>query len=288
MDVTKECLPALSNPSPPAKRAPVGACDCHAHVIEPQSVLPFVANRDYSPPPAPLEAYQAMHRVLGIDRAVIVQPSFYGTDNSVTLRAIEAYGENCRGIAVVDDTISDRQLESLHAGGIRGVRYNLVFAGGVGLGSIERMAARIAPMGWHVQLLVNGNTLVDIEPVLFRLPVPSVIDHMGHIEAKLGLDQPGFQALLRLVRAGKAWVKLSGNYRISAQDAPYDDAIPFARALIAAAPHHMVWGTDWPHPAMFETMPDDGALLDALYSYSDADRIITDILVNNPKVLYQF
>ena len=230
-----------------------------------------------------------MHRVLGIDRAVIVQPSFYGTDNSITLQAIGDYGRDvCRGIAVVEDAISDAQLAALHDGGIRGVRYNLVFAGGVGLDSIETMAARIAALGWHVQLLVNGDTLAEIENVLSALPVPAVIDHMGHVNAELGIGQPGFRALLRLVGAGKAWVKLSGNYRISAQPAPYADAVPFAKALIAAGPNHMVWGTDWPHPALFDTMPDDGPLLDALYSYSDDAKIIHDVLVGNPARLYGF
>lgn len=287
--MTRECLPPLTNPSAPSKRAPAGACDCHSHIIAPQSVVPFVANRDYTPPAASLRDYLALHRLLGIDRAVIVQPSFYGTDNSVTLQAISDYGsESCRGIAVVDDAISDARLEELHGGGIRGIRYNLVFAGGVALDSLETMAARIGRLGWHIQLLVSGETLVKIEPVLARLPVPAVIDHMGHIQAARGLDQPGFQALLRLVRAGNTWVKLSGNYRISALGAPFDDAIPFARALLAAAPEHMVWGTDWPHPALFETMPDDGPLLDALYTYSDDSAVVQRVLVDNPATLYGF
>lgn len=286
--MTRACLPPLANTTAPSQRPPAGACDSHCHIIQPQSVLPFVQNRDYTPPPASIDDYLAMHRMLGIERAVIVQPSFYGTDNSVTLGGIRDYGDNCRGIAVVDDTISDAELEALHTGGIRGVRYNLVFAGGVGLESMEKMAQRIAPLGWHIQLLVNGETLVDIEQDLSRLPVSVVIDHMGHIRAKLGVDQPGFQSLLRLAGSGKAWVKLSGNYRISSQDAPFDDAIPFAKALIAVAPEHMVWGTDWPHPALFDVMPDDGALLDALYSYCDAATVIHSILVDNPAKLYGF
>ncbi len=287
--MTRECLPPLARPSAPSVVAPAGSCDCHAHIVAPQTVQRFVPNRDYTPPLASVEAYRAMHEVLGIERAVIVQPSFYGTDNSVTLQGIQDYGADvCRGVAVVDDTILDAELEALHAGGIRGLRYNLVFAGGVGMDSLETMAARIAPLGWHIQLLVNGATLADVEARLTQLHVPIVIDHMGHIDAALGLEQPGFQALLRLVRSGKAWVKLSGNYRISAEPAPHADAVPYAKALIKAAPEHMVWGTDWPHPAMYDVMPDDGPLLEALYAYCEDAQTLHAILVTNPALLYGF
>lgn len=286
--MTVTCLPALSNPSKPSGDVPKGACDCHAHVIEPQTVLPYVANRTYTPPPASLAAYKAMHRTLGIERAVIVQPSFYGTDNSVTLRAIMQYGSNCRGIAVVDDSITDDELEAMHAGGIRGLRYNLIFAGGVGLESLERMAARVQPLGWHIQLLIQGAMIAELEQSLMQLPVPAIIDHMGHIETVAGLDQPGFKALLRLAGAGKAWVKLSGNYRVSIEKPDFSDAVPFAKALIDASPEHMVWGTDWPHPAMSDFMPDDGLLMDALFTYTDDPRIIKRILANNPATLYGF
>lgn len=285
--MTRPCLGPLENPSAPQHTLPPGACDCHAHVIAPQEVQPFVPERDYTPPPASLEAYKAMHKVLGIERAVIVQPSFYGTDNTVTLDAIRDYGPSCRGVAVVDDSITDAELEAMHERGIRGIRYNLVFAGGVGPENIERMAQRIRPLGWHVQLLVNGPTIAELEQQIAGLPVPAVVDHMGHVKAAEGLEQPGFQALLRLVGAGKAWVKLSGNYRISAMREDYTDAIPFARALVAEAPEHMVWGTDWPHPALYETMPDDGKLLDALFTYCD-EATARRILVDNPAELYGF
>jgi len=229
-----------------------------------------------------------LHRVLGIDRAVIVQPSIYGLDNSITLCSIRDYGPDCRGIAVVDESIGDSELESLHSGGIRGIRYNMMFGGGVALSGLERMAKRIAAFGWHVQLLIDGQGLSELEKRLWGLAVPTVIDHMGFIQAGNGLEQPGFQALLRLVAGGRTWVKLSGNYRISQQRPDFADAIPFAKALIAAAPERMVWGTDWPHPALFDFMPRDHELVEALYSYFDDPGMAQRILVDNPTVLYGF
>jgi predicted TIM-barrel fold metal-dependent hydrolase len=257
-------------------------------VIEPPDVQPYVETRDYTPPPASLSDYQRLHRTLGIERAVIVQPSFYGTDNTVTLRAIRDYGPNCRGIAVVDDHIPDAALEDLHSQGIRGIRYNLVFAGGVGLDSLDRMAARVAPLGWNVQLLVNAQTILEVEPQLRSLPAPVVIDHMGLVDARLGAEQPAVHAMRRLVSAGKTWVKVSGNYRLSQDKPTFSDVVPIARALIAEGPERMVWGTDWPHPALYDFMPEDGPLLDVVFTYaSDADQA-RRILVDNPAKLYGF
>ena len=282
------CLPPLENPSAPSHPLPAGACDCHAHVILPQAAHPFVANRSYTPPPATLDAYLALHKRLGIERAVIVQPSVYGTDNSVTIDAIAGYGKNCRGIAVVEPDCSLNDLAVLDAGGIRGVRINTLFGGGIDLSALDALAQRAADMGWHLQLLIDGPTLAELEPKLAALPVQIVVDHMGHIRAQDGLDQPGFVALRRLVSTGKAWVKLSGNYRISDQRPEYQDAVPFARALISDGAERMLWGTDWPHPAMFDYMPDDGKLLDALDSYASSSREKHAILVDNPAALYGF
>lgn len=286
--MTEYCLGYNPDPVAASVTLPKGACDCHSHVIAAPEIRPYVANRSYTPPPASLAAYKHMHTILGIERAVIVQPSIYGLDNSITLCAIRDYGPQCRGIAVVDGTIGEAELETFHQGGIRGIRYNMMFGGGVELTSLERMADRIAAFGWHVQLLIDGRGLTDLEPRLQKLSVPVVIDHMGFIQARDGLDQPGFQALLRLVAAGRTWVKLSGNYRISQERPDFTDAIPFARALIAAAPDRMVWGTDWPHPALFEFMPQDHALVEALYSYFDDPGMAKRILVDNPAGLYGF
>jgi 2-pyrone-4,6-dicarboxylate lactonase len=286
--LTKPCLGPDPHPHPPKFAMPAHACDCHAHVLGPPEKYPYVAQRSYTPPTAALESYQALHRVLGIERAIIVQPSVHGTDNQVTLDGIAGYGPNARGIAVVEADVDDRELARLDAGGIRGVRLNLLFGGGVGLQALETLSGRIADMGWHVQLLLDARDLVELAPRLRRLPVAVVIDHMGHMNVAHGMDHPGFQALLDLVREGVCWVKLSGNYRICASGPHYADAIPFARALIEAAPAHMVWGTDWPHPALEDVMPNDGDLLDALAEYAPGADLRHAILVDNPARLYGF
>ncbi len=286
--MTKPCLGPDPKPRPPKFAVPAKACDCHAHVLGPPEKYPYVAERSYTPPTALLEDYQSLHRVLGIERAVIVQPSVHGTDNRVTLDGIAGYGADARGIAVVNTDVTDRKLQRLHEGGMRGVRLNLLFGGGGGLHTLEPLAQRIADMGWHVQLLLDARDLVELAPRLRSLPVPVVVDHMGHMNVAQGIEHPGFQMLVKLVRDGVCWIKLSGNYRISSAGPPYKDVIPFARALIEAAPQHMVWGTDWPHPALNDFMPNDGDLLDALDDYAPEADLKRAILVDNPANLYGF
>ncbi|MEM7653006.1 MAG: amidohydrolase family protein [Pseudomonadota bacterium] len=282
------CLAHLPDPSLPQHPLPPGATDCHAHVILPETQHPFVENRSYTPPPATLADFKSLHAKLGIERAVIVQPSVYGTDNRVTLDAIAAYGPNCRGVAVVDADCPLDLLRSMDADGIRGARINLLFSGGIGLDDLEILARRIADLRWHFQLLIDGPTLDAIENRLTRLPVPVVIDHMGHVQACDGLNQAGFRALCRMVSAGNTWVKLSGNYRMSTHRPNFEDVVPFAKALIAENPERMVWGTDWPHPAMQDFMPDDGALVDAIDTYVRSTDEKKRILVDNPAHLYGF
>ncbi|MEM1428125.1 MAG: amidohydrolase family protein [Pseudomonadota bacterium] len=286
--MTRPCLAPLPDATPPKQPLPRGATDCHAHVIAPQAEHPFVANRSYTPPPSTLAAYRALHARLGIERAVIVQPSVHGTDNRVTLGAIAGYGPACRGIAVVEADCPMEDLRAMDACGIRGVRINMLFAGGIGLEDLEPLARRIAGLGWHLQLLIDGPTLADQEARLAPLPVHVVIDHMGHVQVREGLDQPGFRALRRLVSGGNSWVKLSGSYRMSHKRPGFEDVVPFAQALIAENPHRMVWRTDWPHPAMQDFMPDDGALVDALDTYVRTEAERTAILVDNPASLYGF
>ena len=287
--MTTPCLGPDPNPRPPRFRVPPGATDTHAHVIAAPEIYAYVPERSYTPPPAPVEAYRAMHRTLGIERAVIVQPSVHGTDNRVTVAAIRDYGAAARGVAVVAEGVADRELAWLDEGGIRGLRLNVLFGGGVGLGALEPLAERIADRGWHIQLLLDvSRDLVDLAPRIRRLAVPVVVDHMGYMNVAKGLDHPGFQTLLDLVGEGHAWVKLLGNYRVSAAGPRYQDAVPYARALIAAGPDRMVWGTDWPHPALTEYMPNDGDLMDALDDYAPDADLKRAILVDNPARLYGF
>ena len=281
---------AAPNPDPgsPKVAVPPNACDCHAHIFGPVEQYPLIPGRTYTPPPASIQAYQRMLSALGLDRAVIVQPSVYGTDNRCTYDAVAASGGRWRGIAVVSPGTNTHDLQRLHDAGFRGVRINLLFKGGLAMEILEQVARLIAPLGWHLQLLIDGRDLPELAPRLRRLPVHFVIDHMGHMPAQLGLAHPGFAALLALAREGNCWVKLSGAYRISAQPYPYEDVAPIAKALVEAAPERMVWGSDWPHPSFQGAMPVDATLLDLLASWVPESRTRQRILSTNPAQLYDF
>ncbi len=191
------------NTNPPRRRAPLGACDTHMHIFGPATRYPFIDAADYRPADALMEDYRAMCDVLGMARTVVVQPSIYGLDHDCTAEAVEAMGANGRGVAVLDQDVTDGEIERLHGIGVRAPRFNLVNAGGVSAGALETMAARVAEFGWHVQVMVHGPALADLAPRLAALPVDVVIDHMGRMDAAAGVDQPGFQALLRLVETGR-------------------------------------------------------------------------------------
>ena len=298
------------NPDPgrPRLSIPPGSCDCHAHIFGPQDQYPYTPNRSYTPPEASIAAYRRMLAALGFERGVIVQPSVYGTDNRCTRDAVVASGGKWRGVAVVElealsgrersgsplpksrplRGTSDSQLSDLHAAGFRGVRINLLFKGGLQLDALEQIAPAIKPLGWHVQLLLDGRDLPHLAERLKRLPVDFVVDHMGHMPASLGVAHPGFQTLLALLRGGNCWVKLSGPYRISSKPQPYDDVVPFARALVETAPEKLVFGTDWPHPSITVPMPQDASLLDLLPTWVPDEATRRQILVENPARLYGF
>lgn len=289
MSETDLCLPPLDQVDPAAFNVPSKSCDCHAHIFGPRKRFPLIFDRSYTPPEASIRAYQNMHRKLGITRAVIVQPSIYGNDNKATLEAIKQYGEkNARGIAVVPNNISERELEMLHRGGIRGVRFNLLFKGGAKLKNLEHIASKIVTFKWHVQLLVDVSELQSIANKLKKLPTEVVFDHMGHMPTTRGVGDVGFQTLINLIKEGRAWAKLSGNYRISTKRPLYKDAVAFACALISASNKRVVWGSDWPHPGLYDNMPNDGALINVLDDYAPSDTLRRAILVDNPARLYGF
>ncbi len=288
--MTRPCLGPLETSEAIAFAMPPGATDTHFHIIGTPPAHPFTPERVYTPPPAPVSACREMHGRLGIERAVIVTPSCHGTHNEITLEAIEAYGpQNARGICVVPPDVSDAALERLNGGGVRGLRLNVLFGGGVGLDAFRSLAPRAKELGWHVQLLIDvSENLAEIEADIRAIGIDVVVDHMGHLPAGKGTTDPGFQRLLGLVSDGLAWAKLSGCDRI-ATDAPlYEDAIPFAHALLDAGPDRMVWGTDWPHVSKFEIMPDDGILLNRLAVYAPDEELRKRVLVDNPARLYGF
>lgn len=280
-------LPQLYAPSAPSWRAPALSCDCHFHIFGPYDSFPLDAGRHYEPAEALIPDYLRVAETLGLERFVIVQPSVYGTDNACTLDAAERLGlDRARVVAVVDGSAGEAELRAMHARGVRGVRFNAVSGNGTPLDQLETLARRVAPLGWHVQVFAEGHQLPDLAPRLAALPVEVVVDHMGGVRAAEGVSAAGFQALLRLLGTGRAWVKIAG-YRISAGP-PFADVAPFARALLDAAPERCVWGTDWPHPSLAHWMPDDGQLLDLLREWAPREADRRRVLVENPARLYGF
>jgi predicted TIM-barrel fold metal-dependent hydrolase/predicted NBD/HSP70 family sugar kinase len=282
---------------------PAGACDCHVHVFGRAAQFPFAARRGYTPPSADSDELLALQRVLHLSRVVIVQPSVYGSDNSCTLDGMRRLGERARGVAVIDAATSNAALDQLHRAGIRGVRVNLATAGESDPAQARRnlaeAVARVAPRGWHVQVYTELSVIAALREEVPRLGVPIVFDHFGGATAAAGVGQPGFDALLALVAAGHAYVKVSAAYRSSDKAPAYDDVAPLAQALIAANPDRIVWGTDWPHPhaarpgaALDEVAPfhdiDDGLALNQLPQWAPSAAMRRKILIENPARLYDF
>jgi predicted TIM-barrel fold metal-dependent hydrolase len=221
---------------------------------------------------------------------VIVQPSTFGTDNSCTLDAVELLGhEKSRAVVVIDDSFDHDALEQMDAKGARGVRFNAVSGNGTPLDQLENLAARVAELGWHIQFYTHGEQIAELAPLIKKLPVTVVLDHMAGVKSDRGVASPEFRAAAGLMQSGQAYVKISG-YRSSVQGFPYDDVAALARGFIEANPDRCVWGSDWPHPSLFgEThMPDDGQLFDMLGAWAPSDQLRRKILVDNPARLYGF
>lgn len=285
-------IPEVAGPVPrprkPKLPLPSGAVDCHAHVFGPYDRFPLTLPRSYSPPEASLDQYLALLGTMGLDRGVLVQPSVHGTDNRSMIDALRRAPDRLRGIAVVDPDISEAELDELHKAGVRGLRVNVLFAGGTDLAQTEKLAARIAPRGWHIQLLVDVGTMPDFGQRFGDFPCPVVVDHMGHVGPTKAASAPGFRGLLSLLDNGRAWVKLSGAYRVTEAGPPFADVAAVARDLIAANPAQCVFATDWPHPALKWPMPDDGDLVDLLADWEPDEARRRAILLDNPERLYGF
>ncbi|MBT3358324.1 MAG: amidohydrolase family protein [Rhodospirillales bacterium] len=292
---TKEapyCTAYHPDSSSPLFPLPAGACDTHAHICGPEKAFPYDPARIYTPPDALLPAYEHMLGVLGVERMVLVQPSVYGNDNRVMLGAMREASVPARGVAVVPMDIEQAELEELHEAGVRGVRFNLVDvkdpSAGLPVAEITAFAGRIAPMGWHVELLIHVDDYPEFGTMFLNFPTEIVVGHIGYFRPGCGLDHPGFQGLVNLAESGLCWVKFTGPYRISAEEFPYGDVDRFAEALVARAPHRLLWGSDWPHVMMKKTMPDDGPLADVFARWVPETAIRRQILVDNPARLYQF
>jgi predicted TIM-barrel fold metal-dependent hydrolase/predicted NBD/HSP70 family sugar kinase len=282
---------------------PAGACDCHVHVFGRAARFPFAARRGYTPPPASAAQLLTLQEALKLSRVVIVQPSVYGSDNSCTLDGMRRLGARARGVAVIDEATSNAALDEMHRAGIRGVRVNLATAGESDPAQARRnlaaAVARVAPLGWHVQVYTELSVIAALKDDVARLGVPIVFDHFGGAPAAGGTGQRGFAALLALVKAGHAYVKVSAAYRSSNKAPAYDDVAPLAQALIAANPDRILWGTDWPHPhaaapgaSLGAITPsydiDDGLALNQLRLWAPNAAVRRKILVGNPARLYDF
>lgn len=288
-------MPPKSIPAPdpntkkPEFTPPPLACDAHCHVFGPAAKFPYAPKAAYWPPDSPVEKMWELHRTLGLERAVIVHATCHGADMRATLDAIARSGGRYRGTAIIDETATDRELERLHEGGIRGARFNFVkhLESRPELSFVRRTVERVKPLGWHLVVHLEGGDIIELQDLFKGITIPMVIDHMGRPKAADGVDQPAFRTLLEFLRRDNVWVKICGPERVSSLGPPFADAIPFAQAIVAVAPERVLWGTDWPHPNV-RWMPNDGDLVDLF------PRMVPDpvpqkkILVDNPARLYGF
>jgi 2-pyrone-4,6-dicarboxylate lactonase len=274
--------------APSAFTPPPGATDSHCHIFGPGWRFPYSADRSYTPPDSGIDDFERLQARLGLSNAVFVQASCHGTDNAAMLDALVRGGGRYAGVAMIDESFTDVQIQELHDAGVRGTRFNFVahLGGAPELAVFWRIVHRVAAWGWHIVLHFDAKDLTSYAPLLNAMPVPYVIDHMARVVAGDGVDQEPFRELLSLMADDRCWVKVSGAERLtSGGTPPYDDVVPYAQALIAAAPDRVLWGTDWPHPNV-RAMPDDGDLVDLLATYAPDPVVRHRILVDNPRRLY--
>ena len=273
----------------PRLSAPAGACDTHIHFYGPPDRYPLASTATFRPPLATVEAYRTVQQQLGLQRAVVVQPSGYGFDNRCTLDAVKQFGDAARAVVVVKPGSTDDHLERLTDEGACAVRF-FMFPGGVlSWQDLDRMAGRVREFGWHVQLQLDGRQLPDHIGRLRRLPGILQIDHTGKFIEPVSTGDPAFKNLLDLVDSGRCWVKLAAPYETSKVGPPlFDDVGNLARALVKAFPERMLWASNWPHPSAQESPPDDAMLLDLLLEWAGDDTTRKRILVDNPAELYGF
>lgn len=283
-------VPHSAGIAAPARTLPAGACDSHMHIFDPR----FAPSPHWrrSPPVADVPAYRLLQQRIGTTRTVVVTPSTYGVDNRCTLAAMAELGSQARGVAVVDADVDAAELQRLHRHGIRGLRVNFYSPQSWGVTTplmLSTLADKVAALGWHIQVLARPTKLMELGPVLESLPVPLVIDHLGLIGSTQGADGDALALVRRLLDGGRTWMKLSAPYIEADTDAPGREAKDaVARALLAAAPERMLWGSDWPHTVAPAGSVDDAQLLDRLRNWCANDVQMDRILVDNPAALYGF
>jgi D-galactarolactone isomerase len=273
----------------PKLKAPANATDCHHHVYN--AKYPVDPRATLRPGDALVEDYRALQKRIGTTRNVLVQPSTYGTDNRCHLEALAAFGATARMVAVVDDTVSTtEELKRLHGLGVRGIRFNLAQAGATTPEMIEPLSKRVNDLGWHIQIHAPAAKIMEIMPILERVPSQIVFDHLAHIAQPDGVNHPLYAKMRALMDKGRTWVKLSGAYADTKVGPPtYSDSNAVARAYAKAASERCVWGSDWPHPGeQSKHLPDDAVLFDLLTDWVPDEKTRHRVLVENPATLYNF
>jgi D-galactarolactone isomerase len=282
-----DTVPNSAGSAPPRLKAPAGACDCHMHIYDGERFPPSRPGSRMTPQ-ARVPEYRLFQKRIGTGRVVVVTPAAYGTDNAVTMDALAQFGDTARGVVVVHPTVTDAELKAMQAAGVRGIRFTQFDprTATTTIDMIEPLAARVAPLGWHVQIHLRADQIADAADLLMRLPGTVVFDHLGRIPAESGTDDPAFAVIRRMLDKGNTWLKLSGAY-LHAHPPAYAGVSALARAYVQAAPERMVWGSDWPHPTESEK-PDDAVLFDLLADWSPDPATRRRILVDNPAALYGF
>jgi len=284
-------LPPDANLRAPKRPLPSGAVDCHAHIFDRFDRYPLARTRKYTPPLCAREAWLALHAALGVERGVQVHGSPYGYDNSITYDFLQEHRGRFVGVAVIGPDESDAELKRLDAGGFRAARLMDQFATGATTAMLEDIARRIAPFGWHIEInITKAGDWVALEPRLRRCPVPLVFDHLGRVRGAEGVNSPGFEVIRRLISEREdCWTKISSWYRLSDVGPPhYDDMRPFVEILLKDRADRCVWGTNWPHPGLAASMPNDIDLLDLLESWLPSDAVRESLFATNASTLYRF
>jgi predicted TIM-barrel fold metal-dependent hydrolase len=277
----------LSARRKPRYQMPAGATDAHCHVFGPAAKFPYAPNRRYTPEDAPKEMLAALHDHLGVQRAVIVQASCHGKDNSAMLDALARRPDHYRGVAIVDETTPPTDFPKMHQAGVRGVRFNFVkhLGGTPDMDVFNNAIRRIKPLGWHVVLHLDATNIIPLSDMIRALPVTFVIDHMGRVPAAAGLEQEPLKALLKIAELEKCWIKVCGSERIDLP--PYDKAVPIARKIVETIPDRVLWGTDFPHPNPTHVC-DEADLVDLVPLIAPTPELQKKLLVDNPAKLYGF
>ncbi|MDB5414203.1 MAG: Amidohydrolase 2 [Rubritepida sp.] len=284
---TTHNVPFSTGTNAPALRAPPNSCDCHFHIYDDR--FPPAPGGLPAPNASP-EDYRKLQARIGTTRGVVVQPSLYGVNNEPTLTGLAALGRNFRAVAVVNTSVTDAELQRMHGLGVRGIRFNLAQAGATTLEMLEPLSARVNALGWHCQINMPGDKIVEASATFLRVRGKLVFDHLAHVPYPAGVDSETYKLLRRMLDQGNTWVKLSGAYADTKTGAPaYADSSAVARAFAVAAPERMVWGSDWPHPTeRADNKPNGATLFDLLSNWIPDERARHKVLVDNPAVLYDF